>query len=94
MQLIEYCQDIFKAEGIDISLRPYQIICSGNMAGLVEFLEGAKSIDRIKKSSPDMPSLKDYFEFAYGMPYSLLYHKAMNNFIKSLAGTLNSSLFS
>ena len=87
MQLIEYCQNIFSAEGIDISLRPYQIICTGNMAGLVEFLEGAKSIDRIKKSSPDMPSLKEYFEFAYGMPYSLLYHKAINNFIKSLAGT-------
>ena len=45
MQLIEYCQNIFSAEGIDISLRPYQIICTGNMAGLVEFLEGAKSYD-------------------------------------------------
>jgi hypothetical protein len=50
MQLIEHCQQIFQAEGLDISLRPYQIICTGPQTGLIEFLEGTKSIDRIKKS--------------------------------------------
>lgn len=29
MQLIEYLQDIFHLEGIDVHLRPYQIISTG-----------------------------------------------------------------
>ena len=86
MQIIEYCQQVFKQEGVDIVLRPYQIISTGHQAGLVEFLEGARSIDRIKKSSPDIPSLKEYFEFCFGASYSLLFAKASQNFVKSLAG--------
>lgn len=87
MQLIEYLQNIFRLEGVDVHLRPYQIMSTGYQAGLVEFLNGAKSIDRIKKSASSNPStLKDYFDFTFGPSYSLFHATAVENFVKSLAG--------
>jgi hypothetical protein len=87
MQLIEYLQNIFRLEGVDVHLRPYQIMSTGYQAGLVEFLNGAKSIDRIKKSASSNPStLKDYFDFSFGPSYSLFHATAVENFVKSLAG--------
>lgn len=41
-QLIEYCQKVFQAEGLDIFLRPYQIVSTGRDCGLVEFIENAQ----------------------------------------------------
>ena len=86
MQIVDFCQHIFKMEDLDIFLRPYQIISTGQQAGLVEFLEGARSIDRIKKSSPDIPTLKEFFQFSYGAGYSVVHARAVNNFVKSLVG--------
>ena len=87
MQLIEFMQHVFAVEGLDIYLRPYQITCTGYQAGLVEFIEGAKSIDRIKKSASRVPAtLKEYFEFNFGPSYSVFHSKAVENFVKSMAG--------
>lgn len=86
MQVINLCQQIFQSEGIDVALRPYQIVSTGLQSGLVEFVEGARSVDRIKKSSPDVPSLKEFFDFSYGASYSIAHSKAVQNFVKSLAG--------
>lgn len=35
MQLIEYCQHVFAIEGLDISLRPYQIVSTGQQSGKI-----------------------------------------------------------
>lgn len=95
MQLIEYVQKVFTVEGLDILLRPYQIICTGSQTGLIEFLEDTKSIDRIKKSfrsdpsdgsAPLVPALKDYFEFCFGPSYTFVHSQAVNNFVRSLVG--------
>ena len=40
----------------------------------------------IKKSCPDVPTLKEYFDFSYGAPYSIVHQKAVQNFVKSLVG--------
>eukprot|EP01038_Epipyxis_sp_PR26KG_P011216 gene11216-15050_t len=85
MQLIEYCQNIFKQEGLDIFLRPYQILSTGYNSGLVEYVEGAQSIDRIKKSE-GIQNLKDHFGLSYGPSYAFVYAKAVQNFVKSLVG--------
>lgn len=86
-QLIEYCQRIFQQEGVDIYLRPYQIVNTGHQSGLVEFLEGAMSIDRIKKLKPDKSmTLPEYFNLHFGDSYSFIYAKAVQNFVRSLAG--------
>ena len=87
MQLIEYIQSVFQLENINLYLKPYQIISTGYQAGLIEFLENSKSIDRIKKSSNINPStLKDYYEYTFGPSYSLIHATAVENFVKSLAG--------
>jgi len=96
MQLIEYCQKVFQVEGLDIFLRPYQIVSTGRDCGLVEFIENAQSLDKIKKTfrpfvggraggSGDL-SLREFFEFSFGASYSLVYSKAVHNFVRSLAG--------
>lgn len=38
MQVIEFCQKIFQMEGLDIILRPYQIISTGYQAGSISFM--------------------------------------------------------
>ena len=48
--MIELFQNIFIQEDLDIFVKPYKIVPISDSAGLVEFLEGAHSIDRIKKS--------------------------------------------
>ena len=88
MQVIDICQHVFQLEGLDLSLHPYQIISTGPMAGLVEFVEGTMSLDRMKKSAanPAATSLKHYFEFAFGHSFSPAHQRAVQNFVRSLAG--------
>jgi phosphatidylinositol kinase/protein kinase (PI-3 family) len=31
-------------------------------------------------------SLRDYFDFSFGAPYSVMHQKAVQNFVKSLVG--------
>eukprot|EP01040_Poterioochromonas_malhamensis_P011546 gene11546-12593_t len=49
MQLIECFQKIFQYEHDEIFVKPYQILFAGPNSGLIEFLEGTTSVDRIKK---------------------------------------------
>jgi len=59
------------------------------MGGLVEFVEGACSVDTIKKSSQNSDtSLLSYFRYNLGLGeiYSPIFGAALQNFIRSLAG--------
>ena len=71
LQLIELFQKIFNKEQLDINLRPYQIISTGHSSGLVEFVEGALSIDSIKKQMPptgdEALSLTSYFKYGLNL---------------------------
>ena len=66
-QVLEMMRQVFTSARLDILLTPYQIVPTGANVGLVEFIN-ARSIDRMKKSSPDVPTLKEYFEYTYGLP--------------------------
>jgi phosphatidylinositol kinase/protein kinase (PI-3 family) len=59
---------------------------TGAQAGLMEYLEGAESVDKIHKTLPRGMALKQYFELNFGESYSLFYAKAVKNFVRSLAG--------
>lgn len=50
-QVIRLVDNIFKREGLSLRLRPYAIVCCGDMKGLVECVTDAKSIDHIKKAT-------------------------------------------
>lgn len=52
----------------------------------MEFLEGAESVDKIKKSLPRGMTLKNYFELTFGESYSFFYAKAVQHFVRSLVG--------
>lgn len=49
VKVIRLVDSIFKREGLSLRLRPYSILCCGEMKGLVECVTDAKSIDHIKK---------------------------------------------
>ena len=85
-QVVEMMKQVFESADLDIHLTPYQIVTTGANAGLVEFINTARSIDRIKKSSPDVPTLREYFEYRYGPPYAPPFINAVTNFVKSLVG--------
>ncbi|CAM9971620.1 unnamed protein product, partial [Laminaria digitata] len=48
-EVIRLVDNIFKREGLSLRLRPYAIVCCGDLKGLVECVTDAKSIDHIKK---------------------------------------------
>ena len=56
MQLLRYAKKIFEVEGLDIYLRPYDILSTGYNSGWVEYIDGAISIDRMKKLYKDEPA--------------------------------------
>ena len=35
MQLIDYCNHVFQIEGLDVALRPYQIVSTGQQTGML-----------------------------------------------------------
>ena len=86
MQVIALTREIWREEGLGLWLRPYQILCVGDQAGLIEAVADAKSVDHIKKRAPCFTTLREYFERVYGGPYSRTFREAQRNFMRSLAG--------
>ncbi|CAM9548682.1 unnamed protein product [Ectocarpus fasciculatus] len=86
MQVIRLVDNIFKREGLSLRLRPYSILCCGEMKGLVECVTDAKSIDHIKKFTAKSGGIRTFFERMYMGKTSGLYGRAVDNFVRSLAG--------
>ena len=86
-QLINEFYQIFKLENTGCWLNTYEIISTGNDAGLVEMVNDSVSLDQLKQKI-HQASLHDFYlyNFGNGDSNSLLYKKAMNNFVTSLAG--------
>ena len=86
-QLINEFYQIFKLENTGCWLNTYEIISTGNDAGLVEMVNDSVSLDQLKQKIHNA-SLHDFYLYNYGNgdANSLLYKKAMNNYISSLAG--------
>lgn len=84
IQMIELCQHIFLAAGIDLWLRPYRIISTSATTGLIETISDAMSLDALKKREGHV-SLADHFEKTYGPEDSAQREQSMKNFVQSLA---------
>ena len=86
-QLINEFFQIFKLENTGCWLNTYEIISTGNDAGLVEMVNDSVSLDQLKQKIHHA-SLHDFYLYNYGNgdANSLGYKKAMNNYIASLAG--------
>ena len=86
-QLINEFYQIFKLENTGCWLNTYEIISTGKNCGLVEMVNNSLSLDQLKQKTNHI-SLKDFYINYYGKGNvdSLIYKKAMNNFVSSLAG--------
>ena len=85
-RLIQEFARIFERADVGVWLRPYQILPTGTDSGLIETLTDAKSIDSIKKHSPNVVTLQDYFVGRFGGRGSSAYRRAVRNFVQSMAG--------
>jgi phosphatidylinositol 4-kinase B len=95
-QLVREYQKIFFNANLPIFLRPCKVLVAANGGGLIETVPNAISVHSIKKGilmslgrsefTPEDLSLKGHFIRKFGIPGSEKYLKAVDNFIKSLAG--------
>ena len=85
-RLIQECSRIFERSNTPVWLRAYQIISTSSDSGLIETLTDARSIDAIKKHSPNVVTLQDYFVGLFGGRGSHGYKRAVRNFVQSMAG--------
>jgi len=83
MLLITDIHRLFVQAKLPLRLRPYRIIATSPNAGLIQVVPDAKSIDSLKKSTPNFTSLKDFFARRYLDKSSL--HSATRNFVQSVA---------
>ncbi len=86
MQIITLVDRVFKEEGLALWLRPYSIVCAGPDCALVECITDTRSIDEIKKRTPNFVSMRDFFERLYMGHHTGLFGRAQDNFVRSLAG--------
>ena len=86
-QLINEFFQIFKLEKTGCWLNTYEIISTGNDAGLVEMVNDSVSLDQLKQKIHHA-SLHDFYLYNYGNgnANSHGYKNAMNNYVASLAG--------
>jgi len=86
-QLINEFNQIFKIEKVNCWLNTYEIISTGNDAGLVEMVNDSLSLDQLKQKLNNI-SLKDFYinYWGRGSVNSQGYKTAMDNYVSSLAG--------
>jgi hypothetical protein len=96
MQIIRLLQGAFAKENLDIYLKSYRILLTGSQSAFIEYLEGTKSVDSIKKQSESVPvgsapssernALKEFFRANFGTELSTNHFKAIQKFISSFVG--------
>ena len=67
-QLINEFDQIFHLENVDMWLKPYEILSTGQNVGIIECVPNAISIDYLKRNSKNFSTLSQYFENHYGSP--------------------------
>ncbi|CAD8118350.1 unnamed protein product [Paramecium sonneborni] len=78
--MIKKIKQIFEKYGLDIFLRPYDIILTSPNSGILEFIPNTVSIDKIKREHSDL-TLKEFYQ-----TYFECFEEAQTNFLQSLAG--------
>ena len=86
-QLINEFNQIFKIEKVNCWLNTYEIISTGNDAGLVEMVNDSLSLDQLKQKLNNI-SLRDFYTqyWGKGSTQTQGYKDAMDNYVSSLAG--------
>ena len=85
MQMINQMDQIWQMCKCNLWIKSYEIIATGHMCGLMEFVSDSLSIHGIKEKLGPNSTLVDYFRRQFGKPSSARYKKAVENFTSSLA---------
>ena len=85
VSLVREFSHIFKHARLPLKLQPYRILATSPSSGLIEVVPNAKSLDSVKKATPNYASLLGLFRQTYGGPTSVGFHRARRNFVQSLA---------
>jgi phosphatidylinositol kinase/protein kinase (PI-3 family) len=81
MQIIKKFQEIFYYAGLELKLKPYEILITSTSSGLIEFLPNTNSIDGIKKKFSKKWNLNTFYRNFYRNSFK----EAQKNFCQSLA---------
>ena len=65
-QLINEFYQIFQLEEVDIWLKPYEILSTGNNVGLIECVPNSISLDYLKRKSKNINNLSQFYETYFG----------------------------
>lgn len=89
LQLIKLFKDIFKVYELDIHLIPYNVLCNRtgeerDLGGIIECIPNCHSRDDLGKDY-DVNMYQYYIE-RFGSEESVKFQRALQNFIRSLAG--------
>lgn len=95
-QLIQRAAQIWRAKGVNVWVRRMQILITSANTGLVETITNALSVHSIKKAlttaqideggdARTIAQLNQHFELNFGPPTGNRYHRAVLNFVQSLA---------
>lgn len=85
LQLIFVFQSIWQEAGLTCAVKPYVALPTNNDCGLLEVVDDSSSIDGIKKAIR-VSSIYNFYLKAYDGEDSMLYRRAQQNFVESMAG--------
>ncbi|KAL7672749.1 hypothetical protein ACOME3_007630 [Neoechinorhynchus agilis] len=83
LQIIRLFSSIFKKEGLDLYLFPYNVIATGPGSGVIECVPNSKSRDEIGRLVDG--NILNYFIQTFGPVSSDEFQQARQNFIRSMA---------
>lgn len=84
-QLIHQFSKIFNEAHLPVWVRPYDVIATSPVSGLVEAIPDTISLDSLKRNDPQYTSLLDFFIRHFGEVGSPAFRQARKNFVKSMA---------
>ena len=79
MQIMRLFADLFKSEGADLILKPYDIVVTSHNSGFLEFVADSFSIDQLKKD------LGSDLDVIFRNLFKNRLKEAQMNFVRSLA---------
>mmetsp|Transcript_8961 Transcript_8961/g.26912 ORF Transcript_8961/g.26912 Transcript_8961/m.26912 type:complete len:789 (-) Transcript_8961:36-2402(-) len=85
MRLILEFVHIFKNANLGLWIKPYQILATSADSGFIETIKNSKSMSSLR-SDPKFTTLPAFFRTKFGGEKSARYKRAVNNFVRSMAG--------
>lgn len=83
MQWISLFDQIFQNAQLPLQLRPYGVLVTSHLSGMIETIVNAASIDGVKKGLPSGLSFPQWFVQYFAAQN--MYDEAQNNFVESMA---------